>query len=72
MRRYNVNGEVSQIQTFKNEEKCFIYVTNKGEIGVEDIRCKSSALKFNAGQERGIVSSMILQKDKKSIYKFFT
>ena len=52
------------IQTLNNEhnDKCFIYVTLKGEIGVKDIRSKMPAITYNIGKERGLISSMILSK----------
>ena len=74
LRSYVVNGEVKKIETLRKEsdsENSFIYVTHKGEIGVEDIRCKSSAMRFDIGRERGIVSTMtVSEKNKYEKTKF--
>ena len=63
LQSYQVDGEVKAIETFKNEfnDKCFMYVTLKGEIGLKDIRSKTAALTLNIGKERGLISSLILR-----------
>ena len=63
LQTFNVEGEVNKIDTFKNElnENCFIYTTSNGLIGIKDIRSKSSALTYNIGKERGIISSLIMR-----------
>lgn len=54
-------GEIRCLESFRNEnDKCFLYATSKGEIGVRDIRSKSIALCNNIGKERGLISSMVL------------
>lgn len=66
MGRYQVNGEVKKIENFKQEnEKCFIYITHKGELGIEDLRSKNPALKLNCGMERGSISSMKISNNAK-------
>ena len=56
-----MNGEVKKIENLKQEpEKLFIYATSKGEIGIEDLRSKSPAMKFNCGMERGGISSLTM------------
>ncbi|EDK32081.2 WD domain, G-beta repeat protein (macronuclear) [Tetrahymena thermophila SB210] len=50
-------GEIRCLESF---EKCFLYATSKGEIGVRDIRTNSVALCNNIGKERGLISSMVL------------
>lgn len=64
IQRYEFDGEVKSIQTLNNEfnDKCFIYATLKGEVGVKDIRSKTPAITYNIGKERGLISSMILSK----------
>lgn len=67
--QYEVAGEVKKIENLRlDDERCFIYVTSKGEIGVQDFRNKESTLRFNCGMERGAISTMLVANNGK--YKF--
>jgi len=61
--RWEVDGEIKAIQPLilggNLREKSFIYVTHKGELGIQDIREKGPSVKFNLGKERGMISTMI-------------
>ena len=63
-RRFNVNGEVKSLQPLylgsQNKEKCFLYVTHKGELGIQDINDKNPSMKFDLGKERGMISTMLM------------
>ncbi|KRX03780.1 WD40-repeat-containing domain [Pseudocohnilembus persalinus] len=63
VQRYRVDGEIKAIETFKNDlqDKCFMYCTSKGEIGIKDIRQKSNAATYSIGPERGLISSLLLR-----------
>lgn len=63
LRRWNVDGEVKSIQTLalqnRHKERTFMYVTHKGELGIQDINDKDLSVKFNLGKERGMISAML-------------
>lgn len=61
--RWEVDGEIKAVQPLilggNLREKSFIYVTHKGELGIQDIREKNLSVKFNLGKERGMISTML-------------
>ena len=72
MGQYEVVGEVRKIENLRmDDERCFIYVTSKGEIGVQDFRSKDATLRFNCGRERGTISTMLVANNGKYIILFF-
>ena len=73
MGQYDVTGEVKKIDNLRlDDERCFIYVTSKGEIGVQDFRSKDPALRFSCGMERGTITTMLMANSGKYslFYKF--
>ena len=59
-------NEIQSIANFHSYESiggenCFIYVTDKGTIGVQDIRAATESLTLRLGKTRGLITKLLLQ-----------
>jgi hypothetical protein len=70
---FEISGESSDIccltANYKSKDnKHLIYCNQKGKLNIYDLRLKKSALNYQVGVQRGLVSCMDFSKDDRSLY----
>jgi len=64
IKRWEKDGEIRGIAPLvlgnNQREKSFIYVTHKGELGIQSLNEKETSLKYNFGMEKGMITTMLM------------